>query len=104
MKPAWSRDELIHILSLSATLAGLSITGVTLFHTMGNVSTTATVVDDIFGVTALLFLLCCYISFWALRSRRSDVTIRLIWLADALFLSGLTSMVASGFMMLYTLW
>jgi hypothetical protein len=30
----WIREELLHLLSLSGTLAGLCITGVTLFHTL----------------------------------------------------------------------
>ncbi len=119
MKTNWSREELTHLLSLSGNLAGLSITGVTIFHTVGNASQstglqnvvaqaaatpTGTIVDDILAVTALLFLLCCYISFFALRSDRNALTMKLIWIADTLFLLALTAMVASGFLMLYTLW
>jgi len=105
MKANWSREELTHLLSLSGNLAGLSITGVTIFHTVGfTSSSTGTVVDDILAVTSLLFLLCCYISFFALRSDRTTLTMKLIWIADSLFLLALTSMVASGFLMLYTLW
>lgn len=104
MRTSWSREELTHLLSLSGNLAGLSITGVTIFHTFGAASATATIVDDILAVTALLFLLCCYISFFALRSNRSSLTMKLIWITDTLFLLALTLMVASGFLMLYTLW
>jgi hypothetical protein len=103
MRTSWSRDELAHLLSLSGNLAGLSITGVTIFHTIG-ASSTATIVDDILAITALLFLLCCYISFFALRLNQNGLTIKLIWIADSLFLLALTLMVASGFLMLYTLW
>jgi hypothetical protein len=35
---AWQREELLHLLSLSGTLAGLCITGVALFHTLGKVA------------------------------------------------------------------
>ena len=102
MKPAWDRDQLTHLLSLSATLAGLSITGVTLFHTIRLTSPATTIVDDILAVTSLMFLLCCYISFFALRVTKDHIIQKLIRIADALFLVALTSMVGSGFIMLYT--
>jgi hypothetical protein len=104
MTPVWNREELLQLLSLSGTLAGLSITGVTLLRTLGNTSSVGTIADDVLVVTAFLFLLCCYISFFALRTGKKTITIKLIWLADVLLLSALTSMVASGFIMLYTLW
>lgn len=104
MTPVWNREELLQLLSLSGTLAGLSITGVTLLRTLGNTSSVGTIADDVLVVTALLFLLCCYISFFALRTGKKTITVKLIWLADVLLLSALTSMVASGFIMLYTLW
>ena len=104
MKPAWNRDQLSHLLSLSATLAGLSITGVTLSHTIRSASSaTTTIVDDILAMTSLMFLLCCYISFFALRATKDNVVQKLIKLADGLFLVALTSMVGSGFIMLYTI-
>ena len=100
----WQREELLHLLSLSGTLAGLCITGVTLFHTLGKPSLPETVADDALAISALMFLLCTFAIFFALRTRR----IRLAWLleqvADIVFLLALTAMVASGFIMVYTVW
>lgn len=100
----WLREELLHLLSLSGTLAGLSITGVTLLHTLGKASAVQTFADDALAVSSLLFLLCTYSIFLALRTPRAALARALEKIADALFLFALTGMVASGFIMVYTVW
>jgi hypothetical protein len=104
MIATWTREELIQLLTLSGTLAGLSVTSVSLLHTLRSSSLSTTVVDDVLAITAVLFLLCCYICFFALRFNRHKAIKKLIWIADILFFLALTSMVVSGFLMLYTLW
>jgi len=100
----WVREEQLHLLSLSGTLAGLSITGVTLFHTMGRGSVVRTVADDVLAASALLFLLCTYAIFFALRTRHDRLAPTLVNVADTLFLLALTGMVAAGMIMVYTVW
>ena len=100
----WLREELLHLLSLSGTLAGLCITGVALFHTIGSSSLSMTVADDTLAISALLFLVCTYTIFFALRTKRNALAIVLEKIADALFLLALTGMVASGFIMVYSVW
>ncbi len=101
---SWQRDELLHLLSLSGTLAGLCITGVTLFHTIGRSSMPETLADDVLAGSALMFLICTYAIFFALRTRRSAVALLLEKIADVLFLLALTGMVACGFLLVYTIW
>lgn len=104
MSVTWLREELLHLLSLSATLAGLCITAVTLLRTLGKSSTAGTVADDALAVSALLFLLCTYALFFALRTRQARLARRLEKLADVMFLLALTGMVGAGFVMVYTVW
>jgi len=99
----WLREELLQLLSLSGTLAGLCITGVALFHTIGRPSLPESVADDTLAISALLFLICTYTIFFALRTK-SNAALVLEKIADALFLVALTGMVASGFIMVYTVW
>lgn len=98
-----TREELRHLLSTSGTMAGLCITAATLFATLRKVAA-KTIVDDIFVLSALLFLLCTYCVFWALRSRRTSTSVVLTRMADVLFAVALTAMVSAGFVMTYTLW
>ena len=102
-KRAWMREELLQLLAVAGTLAGLSITSVALLHTVGHVKPTATIADDMLVLSALLFLLCTYAIFFALRTRQLRIARILERAADTLFLLALTGMVASGFVMAYTL-
>jgi len=99
----WIREELLHLLSVSGTLSGLCITGVTLFHTLGRATLPETFADDLLAISALLFLLCTYVIFIALRTRRESMAVWLEKVADTLFLMALSGMVGSGFIMVYTL-
>lgn len=99
----WIREELLHLLSVSGTLAGLCITGVTLFHTIGRASISETLADDLLAISSLLFLLCTFAIFIALRTRREGLAAFLEKVADTLFLLALSGMVGSGFIMVYTL-
>lgn len=100
----WVREELLHLLSVSGTLAGLCVTVVALMHTLGTTSRTTTLIDDCFALCALFFLSCTYLIFSALRTRREPVARLIIKIVDAVFLVGLTFMTAAGFMMVYTVW
>ena len=101
----WMREELLQLLAVAGTLAGLSITAVALLHTVDRVTatTTATIADDMLVLSALFFLLCTYAIFIALRTRQPRVARVLERVADTLFLVALTGMVAAGFVMVYTL-
>jgi uncharacterized membrane protein len=101
-KATWVREELLQLLSVAGTLAGLAITGVTLFRTLGRESMSTTIADDLLAISALLFLLCLYVIFFGLRTDRETRARRLEQVADLLFLLGLTVMVASGFIMVYS--
>lgn len=100
-KSTWVREELLHLLSLSGNLAGLCITGVALFHTLGQ-NRLATIADDLLAISALMFLLCTYVIFFGLRTRRERLALMLERIADTIFFGALTGMVASGFIMVYT--
>jgi hypothetical protein len=97
------REELLHLLSVSGTMAGLCIMGVTLFYTMASKSFAGTVADDILAVCPLLFLLCTYFVFWALRTKRQEIAGQLVKIADIFFAMALTGMVAAGFIMVYSI-
>ncbi len=100
----WLREELLQLLSLSGTLAGLCITGVTLFHTLGRATMPETIADDLLAIPGLLFLGATFTLFFALRTRRKALALALERIAHFLFLPALTGMTASGFIMVYTVW
>ncbi len=93
---------MFQLLTVSGTLAGLCITGVTVFKTLGKEALSSTIADDVRVFSALFFLLCSYAIFWALRVRTGSIRYWLTVWADGLFLVGLTGMVATGFLMVFT--
>lgn len=99
----WQREELLWLLSLSGTMAGLCITGVTLFAT-GRTSAAGTIADDLLAMAAVVFLVCAYAFFFALRSPSERRALRLETLGDTLLAIGLTMMVLTGVVMAYTVW
>jgi len=101
---SWLREELLHLLSVSATLSGLCITVVALMNAFAKEITTVSVVDDIFAICALLFLICMYLIFTALRMKNTHRLNSVVNLIDFLFLLAMTSMTLAGFVMVYTIW
>lgn len=100
----WGRAELLHLLSVCGTLAGLSITIVAFMHAYGQHRSSATIVDDMLALCATLFLVCIYLVFWALRTPRPGLLAKLIRVIDGVFLAALTTMTVAAFVMLYTIW
>lgn len=101
---SWAREELLSLLSVSATLAGLCITVVAFMNTVDKAHSTVTKVDEILSITAATFLLCVYLIFWALRTNKPRLSSALVRVVDGVFLLALTSMTVSAFVMVYTLW
>jgi hypothetical protein len=100
----WRRDELLSLLSTSGALAGLCITVVALMNTFDKSRASVSIVDDIFGICASIFLLCIYLIFWALRSRSPHRSAMLTKVLEGMFLFALTGMIIAAFMMIYTIW
>lgn len=98
------REQLLELHSSSAQLAGLSITVVALMNTFDKSVARVSIVDDIFGICGAAFLLCIYLSFWALRSREPRMAHVLAQLTDGLFLGTVTLMTGASFVMIYTIW
>lgn len=98
-----SRELLLRLLPMSASLAGLSVGAVTLFRLTEKSVRLATFADDLLVICAALFLLSTYLIFWALRSRALGWSRWLARLVDTVFLVALTALVGVGFMMVYAL-
>jgi hypothetical protein len=97
-----ARELLLHLLPVSASLAGLSIASLSLFHFSGH-SLNQTLGDDLLAFAALAFLVCCYLIFWALRTPEDRRALRLGRVVDSLFLGGMTCVVAAGFAIVYAI-
>jgi len=103
-QPAWVREELLHLLTVSSTLAGLCVTVVALMKGLGKGMAAASVADDLFALCSLLFLASTYLIFWALKTKKPHLATALVRLLDVVFLVALTLMTGAAFVMVYTVW
>jgi len=99
--PEQTRDLLLRVLSVQASLAGFSIAAIGLMRFSNRSASFSTFADDLLGACALLFLVSTYLTFWALRTASDARMQRLAHWVDGLFLAGLTGLVTAGFMILY---
>jgi len=86
------QDICIHIFTVSSAMVGVCLTVIGLIRvviTLGNADTLA---DDLLAGDALLFLVSCLLSYWALRSRTLRRMHRLEKIADAIFIIAMIGM------------
>src|SRR6059036_451475 len=87
------QDICIHIFTVSSAMVGVCLTVIGLIRvviTLGNADTLA---DDFLAADALLFLVSCLLSYWALRSRSLRRMHRLEKIADGIFIIAMIGMV-----------
>ena len=92
-KPPLEEDISIHILSVSAAMVGVCLTVIGLIRIVITLGTYDTIADDLLAVASLIFLVSCFCSYWALRTRGTRRMHKLERIADASFLFGLLIMV-----------
>jgi hypothetical protein len=84
----------IHIFSVSAGLVGVCLTVIGIIQIITNVKKVQTLSDDLLAADALLFLIACILSYWALRAKNRSRRRRVERVADVFFIVGLMLMVA----------
>ena len=87
-------DISVHIFTVSAAMVGVCLTVIGLIRVVVAIHKIDTLVDDLLGVDAVLFLASCLLSYWALRTRRSRRMLRMERAADTIFILALILMVA----------
>jgi len=99
--PILEEDICIHIFSVSATLLGLCLTVVGVIHALVATSHIKTIADDLLCLDALFFLVACYLSYWAIRTRSKRRMFVVEKIADYVFMSGLMILMINCFVLTY---
>ena len=97
------RDICIHIFTVSSAMVGVCLTVIGLIRVVITLGTADTVADDLLAADALLFLVSCLLSYWALRSRGLHRMHRLEKIADGIFIVAMIVMVVVCAMITYTI-
>src|SRR5437868_15526805 len=97
------QDISIHIFTVSSAMVGVCLTVIGLIRVVITLGTADTLTDDFLAADALLFLISCLLSYWALRSRGLRRMHHLERIADAIFIIAMIGMVAVCALITYTI-
>ena len=97
------QDICIHIFTVSSAMVGVCLTVIGLIRVVITLGTAETLTDDFLAGDALLFLVSCLLSYWALRSRGLRRMHRLERVADGIFIMAMIGMVVICALITYTI-
>ncbi|MCW8809170.1 MAG: hypothetical protein OQK79_13835 [Rhodanobacter sp.] len=86
----FDHDLCVHIFTASAAMVGVCLTVIGIIRVVIALRKADLFVDDLLVADAMLYLLACLLSYWALRTRSIRRNHRLERIADAAFLIALT--------------
>jgi hypothetical protein len=95
-------DICVHIFSVSAAMVGVCMTVIGIFQ-VGELRKIGSLADNVLAVDALLFLVACLTSYFAIRTTESTKRDHIERVADWLFLLALAVMAAVCFVVAYEL-
>jgi len=87
------QDICIHIFTVSSAMVGVCLTVIGLIRVVITLGRADTLADDLLAGDALLFLISCLLSYWALGSRSLRRMHRLEKIADGIFIIAMIGMV-----------
>lgn len=97
------QDICIHIFTVSSAMVGVCLTVIGLIRVVITLGSADTLADDFLAADALLFLVSCLLSYWALRSRGLRRMHRLEKIADGIFIIAMIGMVVVCALITYTI-
>ena len=97
------QDISIHIFTVSSAMVGVCLTVIGLIRVVITLGRADTLADDFLAADALLFLVSCLLSYWALRCRSMRRMHRLEKVADGIFILAMIGMVIICALITYTI-
>ncbi len=90
----------VHIFSVSATLVGVCLTVIGIINIITINKQHETIIDDVLAVDAIVFLICCLLSYISLKMEDRAKKLKLELAVDRIFLTGIIVMVLICFMII----
>lgn len=100
----WARTEMLGLFSVSATLAGLSLTIATLFNIINRTAALATFADNVLLLCAMMFMSCNALIFWCLRTSSTRTARRVGRVIECLFFGGQATMLLCCVTIIFDSW
>jgi hypothetical protein len=93
----------LQVFSISAAMVGVCLTAIGILRLVAVQAQVESVGDEFLAADAVLFVTCCFISFWSFKTSQPKLRQRLRLLVDALFMVALVLMVVVCAIIAYAL-
>lgn len=87
-------DLTMHVFAISAAMVGVCLTAIGILRLVATQSKVQTLGDEFLAADAIVFGVCCFLSFWSFKTKRHQYRQRLRLVVDSLFMLALLLMVA----------
>ena len=84
---------MMHVFAISAGMVGVCLTAIGILRLVVTQTKVQTLGDDFLAADAMLFLVCCFLSFWSFKAGEKRSRQQLRALVDSIFLIALVIMV-----------
>jgi hypothetical protein len=84
----------LQIFTISAGMVGVCLTTIGILRIVSSQTSITTIGDDLLAFDAVLFMLCCGLSFWSFKTKRVRRRQVLRLIIDGIFMAALAMMVA----------
>ena len=96
-------DLTMHVFSISAAMVGVCLTAIGILRLVAAQTKVQTLGDELLAVDAVIFVLCCFLSFWSFKTKQFRYRQRLRIVVDSLFIAALFLMVSVCAIIAYAL-
>ena len=93
----------LHLFAISAAMVGVCLTAIGILRLIAAQSKAQTLGDELLAADAVLFVICCFLSFWSFKTKDTSTRRRLRLLVDGLFMLALVVMVGVCTIIAYAL-
>ena len=93
----------MNVFAISAGMIGVCLTAIGILRLVTSQTNVRTLGDDLLAADAVVFVICCFLSFWSFKTRRDSLCRRIRIVVDVLFMLGLVVMVAVCAIIAYAL-
>lgn len=86
-------DITLSVFSISAGMVGVCLTAIGILRLVAAQTKVQTLGDEFLAADAVMFVVCCFLSFWSFKTRQARLRQRLRLVVDVLFMLALVGMV-----------
>jgi len=93
----------MHVFSISAAMVGVCLTAIGILQLVAAETKVQTLGDELLAVDAVIFVVCCFLSFWSFKTKLPKYRKKLRLAVDSLFMVALILMVSLCAIIAYAL-